>query len=51
MRHSFSRLLDDLFPQLLRPRYQTPLEIVSFLLVTMMLAGALIAELLVLYER
>lgn len=51
MRHSLSHMLDDLFPHLLRPRYQTPLEIVSFLLVTMMLVGALLGELFMLYER
>ena len=51
MHHSLSHLLDDLFPQLRRPRYQRPLEIVSFLLVTMMLVGALLGALFLLYER
>jgi hypothetical protein len=41
MHPSLSHFLDDMFPDFGRPAYQTPLEIVSFLLVTMMLIGAL----------
>jgi len=51
MQHSVSHFLEDLFPDFGRPAYQTPLEIVSFVLVTMMLIGALASTLfLLIYE-
>ncbi|HEY7288422.1 MAG TPA: hypothetical protein VH583_01200 [Vicinamibacterales bacterium] len=50
MHHSLSHFLNDLFPELGHPAYQTATEIVSFLLVSMMLIGALFgAVVLLLY--
>jgi hypothetical protein len=51
LHHSFSRFLDDLFPDYGPPHYQRVLEIVSFLIVTSMLIGLLLAALVtVAYE-
>jgi hypothetical protein len=49
--HRRSHLLSNLFPDLGHPVYQSGLETITFLVVTLMLVGALIGALaLVIYE-
>ena len=49
--HSFAHYLSDHFPDLDHPAYQTLVERISFVVVTAMLIGSLVAALtLVVYE-
>jgi hypothetical protein len=49
--HSFAHYLSDHFPDLDHPAYQTLVERISFIVVTAMLIGSLVAALtLVAYE-
>ena len=51
MTFSLTHFLSEHFPQLERPRYQTPAEIVSFVVVAAALIGLLAASVVLLVDK